>query len=216
MVASPRWWSRWADPCAGPRAGRRSRSAGWRTPTTAPVRRTPGRRPPGWSAPTTRTCSSSGPAPASSPSSCTRSATGCWPPTRSPTMLQHLVRRLPRTPGRGRRRREDPAAGPVGGRRRRRPGLPLVRPDAGAAGDRPGAAARRPPVAGLEPPRRADPVGPAARCADRDGGAGARPDPRAAGLTPVRLRGDLDLPVLAAAGPRAAARPGAAPARTSR
>ena len=53
----------------------------------------------------------------------------------------------------------------------------------------------------VEPLRRADPVGPPARCADRAPRAGARPDPRAAGLAPVRLRGDRELPLLAAARP---------------
>ena len=67
--------------------------------------------------------------------------------------------RRARLPGAG---RGDPLRRRVLRRRGVRPGLPLVRRRPRAARDRPRAQAPRPPLPGLEPARRADPVGQAA------------------------------------------------------
>ena len=59
----------------------------------------------------------------------------------------------------GRHRRGHPGQRPLRRRRRRGAGVPLVRPRGRPAGDRPRPQARRPRRAGVEQPRRADPVG---------------------------------------------------------
>ena len=211
LVASPRW----TDPCTQPPGERpppRCRSAGSRTPTTAPARRTP-REAAAWLAGLDHAHVLE-----------LGAGTG---------KLTEQLRRARAPRARHRPARRDAAApgGPASPARRRpsRPpstsrcgarsvdtvvgaqSLPLVRPRPGAARDRPRAAPRRPPRAGLEPPRRADPLGPPARRADRHPGAAERPDPRAAVLAPVRLRRDHDVPLLAAARPGPAARPRAVP-----
>ena len=80
----------------------------------------------------------------------------------------------------------DPGRRPVLRRGGLRAGLPLVRPRPGAARDRPSPQARRPAVAGLEPARRAGPVGAPAGHDHRHPGAAPRAGGGAGGLGAVR------------------------------
>ena len=136
-------------------------------------------------------------------------------------MLACCARHLPDVPTSESRRRGDPAARPVGRRRGRGAGVPLVRPRAGAARDRPGAAARRPPRAGLEQPRRADPVGAQARQAARHPGARCREHrARPSALVPVRRCSassrSTSVPVLAGRSTASRSSTWSPPAATSR
>ena len=212
LIASPRWTP--PIPCtaaSGPHPP--CRSAGSRTRTTAPARRTRPRRSAG--SPDRPRHRGRRPGARRRHRQAHRGAGPPGPPggRHRPGRRDAAAPGPPaaRHAGRDRRRRADPAARPVGRHRGRRAVLPLVGRRARAAGDRPGAPARRAPVPDLEPARRADPLGTAPGCPDRHPGAAERPDARAAVLEPVRLRGDHQLPVLAAARPAAAARPGAVP-----
>ena len=189
------------------------RSAGWRTPTTAPARRTPPRPPPGSPAlDHAPTSSSSAPAPASSPSELRRArGTGCSPPTRSTRCCGTWSARLPGTPAAIaaaeriplRARSVDTVVGAQAFHwwdlERALPEIARVlRPGGHLAlvwnlrDERIPWVRRLGELIGTQEQRQ-------------------RPDARAARLEPVRLRGDRDLPLLAAARPAAAARPGAVP-----
>ena len=163
--------NRWMTSCDA----RRAPSGPWPTSTTAGARPFPARRPSGWSA--------------SSPVTVLELGAGTGKLTEQLVALGHDVHatepptrrcstcsapRLPDTRDHRRRRRGPARARPVGRRRRGGAVLPLVRPRPRAARDRPGAQARRPARAGLERPRRADPVGTPARPDHRQPGAARR------------------------------------------
>jgi hypothetical protein len=126
------------------------------TPTTAAGPATPPRRPPGCRRAAV-TVLELGAGTGKLTARWSRSATTCTPPTPTTQMLAHPDASSP-TSDRGRRPRTSRS--PTRRRRGRRgAGVPLVRPRPGAPRDRPGAQARRPPGLGVEPARRADPVG---------------------------------------------------------